>query len=152
MATITVTDAFTHNPADGVVTYDRDNITVLKITPTVDGASSAVKITDYELNISQQTGTDDAHTGSFTITGLPALQPGERYSINYSASIDFGTVNTTNGYISVPNEATAKKIILRQSRPMPALGSAGEWYTKRSAPMRALAMQWTITLNEDGGI
>ena len=148
--TITVTDAFTHNPADGVATYDKDNITVLKITPTVDGASSAVKITDYELNISQQTGTDDAHTGSFTITGLPALQPGERYSINYSASIDFETVNTTNGYISVPNEATAKD----NSQTVTANASVG--VSRRMVHKEVSAnegtgnVQWTITLNEDG--
>ena len=148
--TITVTDAFTHNPADGVATYDRDNITVLKITPTVDGAFSAVKITDYELNISQQTGTDDAHTGSFTITGLPALQPGERYSVNYSASIDFGTVNTTNGYISVPNEATAKD----NSQTVTAnasVGVSGRMVHKEvSANEGTGNVQWTITLNEDG--
>ena len=133
-----------------MVTYDEENIAILKIAPALDGPPSAVEITEFELNLYQQTGTEDTKTSSFTITGLPVLQPGEYYSINYSASIDFGTVNTTNGYISVPNEATAKD----NSQTVTANASVG--VSRRMVHKEVSAnegtgnVQWTITLNEDG--
>lgn len=147
---ITVTDHFTHNPEDGVVTYDEGNIAILKITPTLDGPPSSVEITEYELNIYQQTGTDDTQTSSFTITGLPALQPGERYSINYSASIDFDTVNTPNGYIAVSNEATAKDESQTVSAEATVEVSRRMVHKEAGANEGTGNVQWTVTLNEDG--
>lgn len=149
--TITVTDQFTHNPADGVVTYDEGNIAIFRVTPTLDGPPSAVRITGYELEYThQQTGTGDARTSSFTINGLPALQPGEYYSINYSASVDFDTVNSPNGYLSVPNEAAAK------DNSQTATANSNVEISNRMVHKEAAAnegtgnVRWTVTLNEDG--
>lgn len=148
--TITVTDKFTHNPADGAVTYDEGNIAILKIAPALDGPPSPVEITEFELNLYQQTGTEDTKTSSFTITGLPALQPGERYSINYSASIDFNTVNSPNGYISVSNEATAKDGSQTVSAEAIVEVSRRMVHKEVSANEGTGNVQWTVTLNEDG--
>lgn len=149
--TITVTDQFTHDPADGVVTYDEGNIAIYKVTPTLGGDPSAVEITEYTLEYThQQTGTDDTQTSSFTITGLPALQPGEYYSINYSASVDFDTVNSPNGYISVSNEAEAK------DDSQTATADSNVEISSRMVHKEAVTnegtgnVQWTVTLNEDG--
>ena len=148
--TITVTDKFTHNPADGVVTYDEGNIAILKIAPALGGSPSPVEITEFELNLYQQTGTEDTKTSSFTITGLPVLQPGEYYSINYSASIDFSTVNSPNGYISVSNEATAKDGSQTVSAEAIVEVSRRMVHKEVSANEGTGNVQWTVTLNEDG--
>ncbi|MZL69079.1 MULTISPECIES: Cna B-type domain-containing protein [Eubacteriales] len=149
--TITVTDQFTHDPAQGVVAYDEGNIAVFKITPTLDGPPSAVPITEFELEYThRQTGADDTQTSSFTITGLPALQPGESYSINYSASVDFDTVNSPSGYISVSNEATA------QDDSQTASANSNVEISRRMVHKEADAnegtgnVRWTVILNEDG--
>ena len=83
---ITITDQFTHDPAAGIVTYDEDNIV---ITHFYD------EITDYEIVYHQQTGDD--RTGSFTITGLPALGPNEPYEIYYVVKPDLDSINSQNG-------------------------------------------------------
>lgn len=149
--TITVTDQFTHNPADGVVTYDEGNIAVFKVTPTLDGPSSVVKITEYKLEYThQQAGTEDTQTSSFTITGLPALQPGEYYSINYSASVDFDTVNSPNGYISVSNEAAARDNSQTATANSNVEISSRMVHKEVNANEGTGNVQWTVTLNEDG--
>ena len=149
--TITVTDKFTHNPADGVVTYDKNNIAIFKINPNTVVGEGAVPITDYELVYTyQQTDKDDAQTSSFTITGLPALQPGEFYIINYSASIDFGTVNSPNGYIAVPNTATAQDKSNNVSANA-TVSVSGNMVSKLVTENEGTGnLQWTVTLNEDG--
>lgn len=149
--TITVTDWFAHDPADGVVTYDVDNVKIYKRSPTVDGGYATVAVTGYTLEYThQQTGKEDAQTSSFKITGLPALQPGEYYMINYSASIDFGTVNSPNGYIAVPNTATAKD----NSNTVKAnatVSVSGNMVSKLVTENEGTGnLQWTVTLNEDG--
>ena len=148
--TITVTDKFTHTPADGVVTYDANNIKVLKITAGVDGTPSAVEITKYELEIYQQTGTDDGQTSSFTISGLPALQPGERYSVNYTATIDFTTVHSPTGYIEVPNMATAQDTSQNVSANATVGVSQRMVYKEVTANEGTGNLSWTVRLNEDG--
>lgn len=148
--TITVTDKFTHTPADGVVTYDANNIKVLKITAGVDGTPSAVEITKYELEIYQQTGTDDGQTSSFTISGLPALQPGERYSVNYTATIDFTTVHSPTGYIEVPNMATAQDTSQNVSANATVGVSQRMVYKEATANEGTGNLSWTVRLNEDG--
>ena len=150
--TITVTDSFTHNPADGVVTYDENNLTIYKRSPDINGGySEPVKVTKYELEYThQQTGTGDEPTSSFTITGLPALQPGEYYIINYSASIDFGTVNSPNGYIAVPNTATAQDTS-NTVRANATVSVSGSMVSKLVTENEGTGnLQWTVTLNEDG--
>lgn len=148
---ITVTDRFTHNPADGVVTYDEGNIAIFKITPTSEGKYSAEKIENYDLKyVHQQTGTQDTQTGTFTITGLPALAPGERYSINYSASVDFNTVNSPNGYISVSNEASAQDSSRTVKADSNVEISRRMVHKEVSANEGTGNVQWTVTLNEDG--
>ncbi len=149
--TITVTDRFTHDPADGVVIYDENNIKIYKISSDVTGSAAVTEITDYNLEYThQQTGTDDLQTSTFTITGLPALAPGERYSINYSASVDFDTVNSPNGYISVSNEASAED----SSRTVKATSnveiSRRMVHKEVSVNEGTGNVQWTVTLNEDG--
>ena len=151
--TITVTDWFAHDPADGVVTYDENNLKIYKRSPDINGGySEPVEVTaDYTLEYTHQlTGTEDAQTSSFTITGLPALQPGEFYMINYSASIDFGTVNSPNGYIAVPNTATAKD----KSNTVSAnatVSVSGNMVSKLVTENEGTGnLQWTVTLNEDG--
>ena len=149
--TITVTDRFAHDPADGVVTYDVDNVKIYKRSPTVDGGYATVAVTGYTLEYThQQTGKEDAQTSSFKITGLPALQPGEYYMINYSASIDFGTVNSPNGYIAVPNTATAQD----NSNTVSAnatVSVSGNMVSKSVTENEGTGnLQWTVTLNEDG--
>lgn len=154
---ITVTDSFTHNPADGVVTYDKNNLNknnlkIYKRSPDINGGySEPVEVTKYKLEYThQQTGTKDAQTSSFTITGLPALQPGEYYIINYSASIDFDTVNSPNGYIAVPNTATAKDNSNAVSANATVLVS-GNMVSKSVTENEGTGnLQWTVTLNEDG--
>ena len=148
--TITVTDKFTHTPADGVVTYDANNIKVLKITAGVDGTPSAVEITKYELEIYQRTGTDDGQTSSFTISGLPALQPGERYSVNYTATIDFTTVHSPTGYIEVPNMATAQDTSQNVSANATVGVSQRMVYKEVTANEGTGNLSWTVRLNEDG--
>ena len=149
--TITVTDKFTHNPADGVVTYDKNTIAIFKINPNTVVGEDAVPITDYELVYThQQTGTGDEQTSSFKITGLPALQPGEYYIINYSASIDFGTVNSPNGYIAVPNTATAQDNLNTVSANA-TVSVSGNMVSKSVTENEGTGnLQWTVTLNEDG--
>lgn len=149
--TITVTDKFTHNPAHGVVTYDENNIAIFKINPNTVVGEDAVPITDYELVYThQQNGKGDAQTSSFTITDLPALQPGEFYIINYSASIDFDTVNSPNGYIAVPNTAKAQD----NSNAVSAnatVSVSGNMVSKSVTENEGTGnLQWTVTLNEDG--
>ena len=149
--TITVTDQFTHNPADGVVTYDEGNIAIFRVTPTLDGPPSAVKITEYDLKYThQQSGTDDTQTSSFTITGLPTLTPGEYYSVNYTASVDFDTVNSPNGYISVSNEAAAKDNSQTATANSNVEISSRMVHKEVSANEGTGNVQWTVTLNEAG--
>lgn len=149
---ITVTDSFTHNPADGVVTYDEKNLKIYKRSPDINGGySEPVVVTEYNLEYThQQTGTEDEPTSSFTITDLPALQPGEYYIINYSASIDFGTVNSPNGYIAVPNTAKAQD----NSNAVSAnatVSVSGNMVSKSVTENEGTGnLQWTVTLNEDG--
>ena len=147
---ITVTDKFTHTPADGVVTYDANNIKVLKISTGVDGNPSPVEITGYEFKIYQQTGTDDGQTSSFTISGLPALQPGERYSVNYTATIDFTTVHSPTGYIEVSNTATATDKSQDVSAEANVLVSGNMVYKTVTENAGTGNVQWTVRLNEDG--
>ena len=148
---ITVTDSFTHNPVDGVVTYDVDNVKIYKRSPTVDGGYATVAVTVYTLEYTHQlTGTEDAQTSSFTITGLPALQPGEYYMINYSASIDFGTVISPNGYIAVPNTATAQDTS-NTVKANATVSVSGSMVSKLVTENEGTGnLQWTVTLNEDG--
>ena len=150
--TITVTDWFAHDPADGVVTYDERNVKIYKRSPDINGGySEPVAVTGYTLEYThQQTDKDDAQTSSFTITGLPALQPGEYYMINYSASIDFGTVNSPNGYIAVPNTAEArdKSNIVSANATVSVSGNmVSKLVTENEGTGN---LQWTVTLNEDG--
>ena len=149
--TITVTDRFAHDPADGVVTYDVDNVKIYKRSPTVNGGYATVEVTDYTLEYThQQIGKDDKKTSSFTITGLPALQPGEYYMINYSASIDFGTVNSPNGYIAVPNTATAQDTS-NTVKANATVSVSGNMVSKLVTENEGTGnLQWTVTLNEDG--
>lgn len=148
--TIAITDKFMHNPGDGVVTYDKGNIRVLKITAGVGGNPSAVEITGYELEIYQQTGTNDERTSSFTITGLPALAAGEMYLINYSAAPDLDTVNSQNGYIVLPNEATAT------SGKQTVSANAKVEISKTMVHKEVVVnegtgnLRWSVYLNEDG--
>ena len=147
---ITVTDKFTHTPADGVVTYDANNIKVLKITAGVDGTPPPVEITKYGLEIYQQTGTGDGQTSSFTISGLPALQPGERYSINYTATIDFTTVHSPTGYIEVPNTAAAQDTSQDVSANARVVVSQRMVYKEGKLNTGTGNVQWTVNINEDG--
>ena len=149
---ITVTDSFTHNPVDGVVTYDENNLKIYKRSPDINGGySEPVAVTGYTLEYThQQNGKEDAQTSSFTITGLPALQPGEYYMINYSASIDFGTVNSPNGYIAVPNTATAQDTS-NTVKANATVSVSGNMVSKLVTENEGTGnLQWTVTLNEDG--
>ncbi len=149
---ITVTDSFTHNPVDGVVTYDEKNLKIYKRSPDINGGySEPVAVTGYTLEYThQQNGKEDAQTSSFTITGLPALQPGEFYMINYSASIDFDTVNSPNGYIAVPNTATAQDKSNNVSANA-TVSVSGSMVSKLVTENEGTGnLQWTVTLNEDG--
>ena len=150
--TITVTDWFAHDPADGVVTYDENNLKIYKRSPDINGGySEPVAVTGYTLEYThQQNGKEDAQTSSFTITGLPALQPGEYYMINYSASIDFGTVISPNGYIAVPNTATAQDKSNNVSANA-TVSVSGSMVSKLVTENEGTGnLQWTVTLNEDG--
>lgn len=149
--TIAVTDRFTHDPAQGVVTYDEENIAVFKITPTLDGPPSAVPITEFELEYThRQTGADDTQTSSFTITGLPALQPGESYSVNYTATIDFTTVHSPTGYIEVSNTATATDKSQDVSANARVVVSQRMVYKEGKLNTGTGNVQWTVNINEDG--
>ena len=54
-----------------------------------------MEITGYTLEYThEQTDTNDTQTSSFTISGLPALDPNEVYIINYSALPHLETVNS----------------------------------------------------------
>ena len=148
--TIAVTDRFTHDPAQGVVTYDEGNIAVFKITPTLDGPPSPVPITEFELEYThRQTGADDTQTSSFTITGLPALQPGESYSINYTAAVDWDTVTISNGYIAVSNEAAAEDNSQRVSAESNVEISRRMVHKEASTNEGTGNVQWTVNINED---
>lgn len=149
--TIAVTDRFTHDPAQGVVTYDEGNIAVFKITPTLEGPPSAVPVTEFELEYThRQTGADDTQTSSFTITGLPALQPGESYSINYTAAVDLDTVTISNGYIAVSNEAAAEDNSQRVTAESNVEISRRMVHKEASTNEGTGNVQWTVVLNEDG--
>ena len=146
---ITVTDKFIHTPADGVVTYDEDNITVLKISTGVDGNPPPMEITEYEFKIYQQTGKNDEQTSSFTISGLPALQPDERYSINYTATINFDTVHSPTGYIEVPNMAAAQDTSQDVSANARVVVSQRMVYKEGKLNTGTGNVQWTVNINED---
>ena len=149
---ITVTDWFAHDPADGVVTYDENNLKIYKRSPDINGGySEPVAVTGYTLEYThQQNGKEDAQTSSFTITGLPALQPGEYYMINYSASINFDTVISPNGYIAVPNTATAQDTSNFVSANA-TVSVSGSMVSKLVTENEGTGnLQWTVTLNEDG--
>lgn len=146
---IVITDRFTHNPADGVVTYDENNIVIIKMGRDVNGNFVSTPITDYTITYTQQTGTDDANTSSFTIDGLPALGENEAYEIYYIARPQ-GVVNSPNASFSLTNTATAKDDSKTVSASATVELSKRMVYKESDANEGTGNVSWTVVLNEDG--
>ena len=151
--TIAITDKFMHYPGDGVVQYDEGNLTIYKRSPTVDGLYDTVKIAQdaYKLEYThQQASTTDTQTSSFTITGLRALAAGEMYLINYSAAPALNTVNSQNGYIVLPNEATATSGTQTVSATAKVEISKTMVHKEVVVNEGTGNLRWSVYLNEDG--
>lgn len=146
---ITVRDQFTQTPAGGRVIYDEGNIVIYKRSFDVDGKPISITMAGYTVDYTQQDGTGGGETGSFTVTGLPALGENEAYDIYYTARLQ-DVADTSNGYIAVFNEATAKD----SSQTVTA--EADVEISRRMVHKEAAAnegtgnVQWTVILNEDG--
>lgn len=150
---ITITDKFTHNPGDGVVSYDVGNLTIYKMTPILGGEPDPVIIEKdaYDLEYTyQQASTTDPQTSSFTITGLPALAAGEMYLINYSAEPALDTVNSQNGYIALPNMATARDNSQNVSAKATVEISKQMVYKEAAENEGTGNVSWNVILNQDG--
>lgn len=145
---ITITDQFTHDPAAGKVTYDEKNIVITHYYQDVNGDWHPNKITNYEIAYHQQTGADQ--TGSFTITGLPALGPNEPYEIYYVAKPNLDSINSQNGYIAIHNEATAKDN--RQEVSATATVEISKTMVHKEVVVNEGTgnLRWSVYLNEDG--
>ena len=150
---ITITDKFTHNPGDGVVSYDEKNLKIYKVTPTVDGSPDTVEIAEEAYTLAythQQESINDPQTSSFTITGLPALAAGEMYLINYSAAPALDTVNSQNGYIALPNKATAQDNFQNVSADARVEISKQMVYKEAAENEGTGNVSWNVVLNQDG--
>lgn len=90
---ITVADAFLHDTALVSVTYQADSFTVAG----PDGTALDGYVPSF---------TDGA---SFTISGLPALAAGERYTITYTAAADVGRAQGgEDGSLEISSQVTAQ--------------------------------------------
>ena len=145
---ITITDQFTHDPAAGTVTYDENNIVITHIYQDVNEVPHQDKITNYEIEYHQQTGADQ--TGSFTITGLPALGPNEPYEIFYVAKPDLDSINSQNGYIAIQNKATAKDDSQEVSATATVEISKTMVHKEVVVNEGTGNLRWSVYLNEDG--
>ena len=145
---ITITDQFTLDPAAGTVTYDENSIVITHIYQDVNGAWRQDKITNYEIAYHQQTGAD--RTGSFTITGLPALGPNEPYEIYYVVKPDLDSINSQNGYIAIHNKATAKDNSQEVSATATVEISKTMVYKEVDVNEGTGNLRWSVYLNEDG--
>lgn len=146
---ITIHDQFTHDPSDGCVIYDEGNIVIYKMALDVGGNFTRTKMTGYEITYTRQTGTGDDATSSFTITGLPALGENEAYDIYYTARLQ-GEVNIPNGYIAVPNTATAEDDSQTVSANATVEVSRRMVHKEADTNEGTGNVSWTVTLNEDG--
>lgn len=147
---ITITDQFIHDPAAGTVTYDKKNIVITHYYQDVNGDWHPEKITDtdYEIVYHQQTGA--GQTGSFTITGLPALGPNEPYEIFYVAKPDLNSINSQNGYIAIQNKATAKDDSQEVSATATVEISKTMVHKEVVVNEGTGNLRWSVYLNEDG--
>lgn len=142
---ITVEDHFTHNPADGTVTYDENNIVIYQRSFDVEGNPVSMLMADYQINYVEQNG---GNTAGFTITGLPALGENEAYDIYYTAQVT-DVVNSPTGYIEVPNEATATDKSHNVSAEAKVLVSGNMVYKTVTENAGTGNVQWTVNINED---
>ena len=145
---ITITDQFTHDPAAGTVTYDENNIVITHIYQDVNEVWHRHNITDYNIVYHQQTGAD--RTGSFTITGLPALGPNEPYEIYYVVKPDLESINSQNGYIAIQNKATAKDKSQEVSDTATVEISKTMVHKEVVVNEGTGNLRWSVYLNEDG--
>ena len=144
---ITITDQFTLDPAAGTVTYDENNIVITHFYQDVNEVWHQAQITDYEIVYHQQTGDQ---TGSFTITGLPALGPNEPYEIYYVAKPELDSINSQNGYIAIQNKATAKDNSQEVSATATVEISKTMVYKEVDVNEGTGNLRWSVYLNEDG--
>lgn len=142
---ITVEDHFTHNPADGTVTYDENNIVIYKRSFDVGGNLVSIPMADYKINYVEQNG---GNTAGFTITGLRALGENEAYDIYYTAQVT-EVVNSPTGYIEVPNRATAKDESQDVFAEAKVLVSGNMVYKSAAVNEGTGNVQWTVNINED---
>lgn len=145
---ISIRDKFAHNPSEAEISYDEGNIVIYKRAIDINGNPTSVEMTDYNIEYSQQTGTDD--TGNFNITGLPALGENEGYDVYYTAKLSGDTVKTSDGYISIKNNVTA----MDNSQEVSA--EATVEISRRMVDKEVQLndgtgnLTWTVRLNEDG--
>ena len=142
---ITVEDHFTHNPADGTVTYDENNIVIYKRSFDVGGNRVSIPMADYQITYEVQNG---GNTAGFKITGLPALGENEAYDIYYTAQVT-DVVNSPTGYIEVPNRATATDKSQDVFAEAKVLVSGNMVYKSAAVNEGTGNVQWTVNINED---
>ena len=145
---ITITDQFTLDPAAGTVTYDENNIVITHIYQDVNEVWHRHNITDYNIVYHQQTGPD--RTGSFTVTGLPALGPNEPDEIYYVVKPHLDSIISQNGYIAIQNKATAKDKSQEVSTTATVEISKTMVYKEVDVNEGTGNLRWSVYLNEDG--
>ena len=143
---ITVEDHFTHNPADGTVTYDENNIVIYKRSFDVEGDRVSIPMAGYQITYEVQNG---GNTAGFKITGLPALGENEAYDIYYTAQVT-KVVNSPTGYIEVPNMAAAQDASRTVSANARVVVSQRMVYKEGKLNTGTGNVQWTVNINEDG--
>lgn len=137
---ITVTDRF-QNTNTGA-TYDPGSFTITRI----DANGNRTPVTDLAPAISEQWqgGPQQA-----VITGLPALNTGERYEIQYTATP--GETTDPAGGSTVANNVTATTTGGDQGDDWNSIDISRQWISKTGVYDAATgAVTWTITLNPDG--
>lgn len=144
---ITIEDHFTHNPGDGTVAYDEDNIVIYKRAFDINGNPTAIKMEGYQIAYTQQS-QENPTPSSFTITGLPALGENEGYDIYYTAQVT-EVVNSPTGYIAIPNTAAAQDNSQNVSAEATVLVSGNMVYKTVTENAGTGNVQWTVNINED---
>ena len=95
---VNVYDAFQHGVDYGSILYDTGSLVIKK-------GSQTLSSSEYSVTWNQQ---NETTPGSYAITNLPALNPGESYTITYTATPDPENSGDSTGYLEFTNKALAR--------------------------------------------